>query len=399
MWQFLQNNIFYTPEKIKEINEAQRAQAAANPAAQPPAPRQPISTDRSRYSQGGPRPERVVQPPRERTGRDSRRGTGARDRGAELPTIQTAKVRGRTGAERGVTPEAKPEKTPPTPKAPEGPRNLPADYKQTEQEAGAIAEAYRPGAGFGSEQRINSNGVVQTGSSGKLSGAGFTEANDMLKALGITGVGYGAFESNALQGGRPGVNINYQEPATFDLPAEGAESYSSQKPGAENPLFAPTMETNLTGEADFKVTDPIVTDDSPKMGTSAAYMEQFKRDDLGSMEGLRAAEASKGLLYASGQYWKANPNAGQEGESDFLKISKDEYNAIKNSDQHAQQFAADKVKQTVEFMKDPGEEPIASSYVESPVDMNESPAEFEAPLTDMPSYTEKDHTGRFNIFR
>ena len=280
---------------------------------------------------------------------------------------------------------------------------LPADYKKTELKAGETAQAYNPVAGFTAsgrgESRTNVNDVDQTGTNTGFKGADYTKANTMLKNLGITGVGYGAFESNALQGGRPGVNINYQEAATFDLPVEEAESYSSQKPGAEKPLFAPTMETKLTGEANFKVTDPIIADASPKMGTSAAYMEQFKRDDLGSIEGLRAAEASKGLLYASGQYWRENPKAGQEGESDFEKITKEQYNAIKNSDQHAQEFAADKIKQTAEFMKNPGEEPIASSPVESPVDMNESPAKFEVPLTDMPSYTEKDHTGRFNIFR
>ena len=284
---------------------------------------------------------------------------------------------------------------------------LPADYKKTELKAGETAEAYNPVAGLTAsgrgESRTNVNDVDQTGTNTGFKGADYvgdyTKANTMLKNLGITGVGYGTFESNALQGGRPGVNINHQDKTTVDLPVEEAESYSSQKPGAEKPLFTPTVETKLTGEANFKVTDPIIVDASPKMGTSAAYMEQFKRDDLGSIEGLRAAEASKGLLYASGQYWIENPKAGQEGESDFEKITKEQYNAIKNSDQHAQEFAADKIKQTAEAMKNTGEEPIASSPVESPVDMNESPAKFEVPLTDMPSYTEKDHTGRFNIFR
>ena len=46
-----------------------------------------------------------------------------------------------------------------------------------------------------------------------------------------------------------------------------------------------------------------------------------------------------------------------------------------------------------------GDTPINSSPVESPINMNESPDDFVAPLTDMPAYTDKDHTGRFNIFR
>ena len=63
------------------------------------------------------------------------------------------------------------------------------------------------------------------------------------------------------------------------------------------------------------------------------------------MVGLRAADASKGLLYASGQYWKANPNAGAEGENDFIKIDKAEYNTIKRGDQHAQDFLSEKIEQ------------------------------------------------------
>ena len=151
MFEFLQNNIFYTPEKIKEINEAQRQSAAANPAAQPPAPRQPISTDRSRYSQGSPRPERVVTPPKEQAGRDARRGSGVSGRIPEIPTVDTAQIRGRTGAARGVEPQkpaAKPQKPAPTAQPPRGMGNLPADYKETEQQARAAAEAFRSGAGF-----------------------------------------------------------------------------------------------------------------------------------------------------------------------------------------------------------------------------------------------------------
>ena len=42
-------------------------------------------------------------------------------------------------------------------------RGLPADYKKTEQQAGAKAEASRAGAGFGGETRIDAKGNVQKG--------------------------------------------------------------------------------------------------------------------------------------------------------------------------------------------------------------------------------------------
>ena len=97
------------------------------------------------------------------------------------------------------------------------------------------------------------------------------------------------------------------------------------------------------------------TVETAPLGSLKRYSEEFMADrpDMPadkstSMTGLRAAEASKGLLYASGKYWKENPNAGQEGQSDFLEIDKGEWNSIKRSDQHAQEFAAQKVKETVD---------------------------------------------------
>ena len=48
-------------------------------------------------------------------------------------------------------------------------------------------------------------------------------------------------------------------------------------------------------------------------------------------------------LYASGKYWRANPNAGQEGQNDFMAISNDEAKAIKSSDMNAQDFFKSKM--------------------------------------------------------
>ena len=55
------------------------------------------------------------------------------------------------------------------------------------------------------------------------------------------------------------------------------------------------------------------------------------------MVGLRAAEASKGLLYASGKYWQ------EDGSGGFKEIDKATYKSIKRGDSHAQSFANAKI--------------------------------------------------------
>jgi hypothetical protein len=155
------------------------------------------------------------------------------------------------------------------------------------------------------------------------------------------------------------------------------------------------------------------------MGTRARYDQEFSGQD-GNLKGLRAAEASKGLLYASGKYWKANPNAGGEGQKDFVEISKDEWKSIKAGDSHAQDFLAEKVDQTKSTMgiggsadiltnNDNTYETSAASKPIQPIQdkeglnnsgtgkMQQAPEGYN--LTDAPAFNDKDKTGRYNLFR
>ena len=409
MWQFLQDNIFYTPEKIQEINEAQRAQAAANPAAQPPAPRQPISTDRSRYSQGGPRPARVVEPPKERTGRDSRRGSGARGRNAELPTIQTAQVRGRSGAERGVTSQ----KTPPTPQAPEGSRGLPADYKGTEQQAGATAEAFRPGAGFTGtgrgDTRTNPNGVVQ---SGTAMGGRVMTMDEAQKMLGSNVQIKNPFLSNAL----PGTNddgFSADDAAVMGKSADEAATiagggFVESTIDGNNPIETKMVQGSAslvqsgtgsaapTGEKTNDINDPSTWDE--KYARRRAFL-----DADSSMAGLKAVQAQKGIVYAGGQHNLVNPNAGQEGENDFIKIDKSDAQAYMRGAQGAEDLKAKYIDEITTSkqaaFENVGETPIAAQQTESPVDFTAPVKEAPEGLTDMPQFSDKDRSGRYNLFR
>ena len=426
MYEFLRNNIFYTPEKIQEINEAQRAQAASNPAAQPPAPRQPISTNRSRYSQGGPRPERVVEPPKERTGRDARRGTGTRGRGAELPTIETAKVRGRSGAARGVTSQ----KTPPTAQPPVSPSRYVTriggkeyDLSDPAQKAAydkviAADRATRPGQKFadlrgggGISSRDaepptkNPNNIDQKGT---IMGRSSLSMEDAQTYVGKDVQIKNPFLSNAL----PGTNDDgFADPRTKviktidgkSLPDDGISinEYNTRFSNDNKPVEIQKTEgsANLVQSGGVKVND--IEDSSTWTEDYARRRAFLDADD--SMSGLKAVQASKGIVYAGGQHNLVNPNAGQKGENDFIKIDRPDAQAYMRGAQGAEDLKAkyiDKIKASKPApFENVGDTPIASSPVESPINMNDSPADFVAPLTDMPAYTDKDHTGRFNIFR
>lgn len=58
---------------------------------------------------------------------------------------------------------------------------------------------------------------------------------------------------------------------------------------------------------------------SPDMERRRAFL-----DADSSLQGLRRVEAQKGVVYAGNTYNMVNPNQGQEGEKDFIQISKED---------------------------------------------------------------------------
>lgn len=203
---------------------------------------------------------------------------------------------------------------------------------------------------------------------GKLSSAGFKEANDLLAQLGITTVGYSGFESTHLPkpngeqitgaDGKSGTE-NIGKNGT-NMP-EHAGKYLSPQPIAAQQV-AGTDKIPQNGAV--KATDSVRPESAyQQMGTNARYSAEFMKDrpDMPaqyntSLVGLRAAEASKGLLYASGKYWKANPNAGGEGEKDFIEIDKAEWNTIKRNDPTPQEFKDQKVGEVKQGLSQKGGE-------------------------------------------
>ena len=59
-------------------------------------------------------------------------------------------------------------------------------------------------------------------------------------------------------------------------------------------------------------------------------------DAPNSMQGLRRVEAQKGIVYAGGQHNMVNANAGQEGQNDFVKVSKADRDAYMGGRQTAE---------------------------------------------------------------
>lgn len=202
-------------------------------------------------------------------------------------------------------------------------------------------------AGSTTKTETNGNGVTQTFKNTGFTAAGFSEANDMLSNLGIQGVGYGKFQSNNLYT-KPdtkieGTNPSQKVDSLVDIPESGLNSN-----------IATNFQSDIVKGAEVSATEALVPEAagsygsqssgaSGEMGSQERYRSEFLSNGKTSQGGLRAAEASKGLLYASGKYWQANPNAGTEGQKDFLEISRDDAMAIKSSDQSAQSFLSSKI--------------------------------------------------------
>ena len=252
--------------------------------------------------------------------------------------------------------------------------------------------------------------------SGKLSSAGFAEANDLLARLGITTTRYGDFQSNDLPG-TPNTQSDYEAMGGSSTDADryySGEGVETVIDGNDTPVSAQQTagSPNLTKSGGIDTTQEVKT---APLGSVARYGQEFMADrpgmraqDSTSLVGLRAAEASKGLLYASGKYWKANPNAGGEGEKDFVEIQKDEWNTIKRGEVHAQDFLSEKIEEAKPKVSlDSEQESYQVPESQKPTSRIDSTAQVDTQqITEAPTltqavdvrFTDKDRTGRYNNF-
>ena len=170
--------------------------------------------------------------------------------------------------------------------------------------------------------------------------------------------------------------------------------------GSPNLVLSGTESAAPTGEKTNDINDPSTWDEN--YARRRAFL-----DADSSMAGLKAVQAQKGIVYAGDKYYMNTGNTDEKGnpllEAIEGKDAKQDVRGYMRGAQGAEELKAKYINKITESTnptsENIAEKPVAQSLAESPVEMNEPPAEFPAPLTDMPSYTEKDHTGRFNIFR
>ena len=238
-------------------------------------------------------------------------------------------------------------------------------------------------------------------------------ANGLLARLGITTTRYGDFQSNNL----PGVENTEFGGSDREIFGGTAEEDRIIQGGGSLETVIDAKQTQgspkLTQSGAQSITSTVET---APLGSLQRYGQEFMADrpDMPadkstSMTGLRAAEASKGLLYASGKYWKENPDAGKEGEKDFIEIQKDEWNSIKRGEQHAQEFLQQKmgpVKSEISLTDKQDDYQISdaskpTSSIDSTAPVEPSQITNAPTLTDAVdvSFTDKDRTGRYNLFR
>tara|TARA_B100000405_G_scaffold65417_1_gene44660 strand:- start:488 stop:2188 length:1701 start_codon:yes stop_codon:yes gene_type:complete len=207
------------------------------------------------------------------------------------------------------------------------------------------------------DKRTNAFNLSQTGRDGSKLLARHEEekkslqesgiGNSLLQRLGIDTVQYGQFESNHLPGeqetaGKP-QKTNVDAELSGQTPAQYLDSGQSTTKLEE----LPTKETNLVESGEIQASNPA------QLGSRARYKEEFLAKGRSGMEGMRAAEASKGLLYASGKYWQETGEKDADGKPKYTEISRDDYRSIKSGEQHAIDFARDKI----ELVKSVGKQP------------------------------------------
>jgi len=191
---------------------------------------------------------------------------------------------------------------------------------------GKITKKSEVETGGRGEVRENANGMVQTGTSTSPRSMSFDDANGVLAKYGISNNGFGEkFSSNQLPGtkGSP-----YGESSGADNQVMGGSARDSAVIEGGG-----SVETVIGGDTDL---------DSVKSTYSGGDKSARRRAFLdysgpgGAMGAMRAAEAADGVMYAGGKHHIANPNAGEEGQNDFMAINKDEARQIQFGKQSAQ---------------------------------------------------------------
>ena len=193
----------------------------------------------------------------------------------------------------------------------------------------------------------NSKGVVQKGTQTSPAPMTMEEANSLLSD------GYtmrNPFNSTQLpassqspyanvgpiaDGAEYARNLERQKPGavTGVGPIADGESYAKNVEAGEQLAVKPTDTAATSQNSGINWGARTAADNSdPNIARRRAFL-----DAEGSMQGLRRAESTQGIVYAGGQHHMVNPNIGKEGENDFVSIGdKDDVRGYKSGRLSAQ---------------------------------------------------------------
>ncbi len=365
---------FLSREEKAKINAAQQSNYGAQQG--PPIPKVQIPTGRRSAVKAEERRRNIekaktpfVPPTPTESTRKARKGNQARPSGGfQIGVPQSSPISTQRPNRSSNTTKAEPTQNPERPGQPSGgvetpafsyydqarkanpdggTRNFGEGYKEAELAAGQKAENYRAGAGFGGQTRVSSKGVVQKGTQTSLSPMTMEDANSLLSG------GYTVrdpFSSTQLPASSQSPYANVGPVADG---AEYARNLEMQKPGAvtgvgpisDGENYAKNVEAGE--QSSLKPTDTVATSQNSGINWGArtaadnSDLNMARRraflDAEGSMQGLRRAEATQGIVYAGGQHHMVNPNKGQEGENDFVSIGdKDDVRGYKSGRLSAQ---------------------------------------------------------------
>jgi len=116
-------------------------------------------------------------------------------------------------------------------------------------------------------------------------------------------------------------------------------------------------------------------------------------DAPNSMAGMRAVDAQLGRVRSGNDFFYSNPNAGNEGESEFVKVSLADGRAHQNGQMSGQDLLAKHVSKVKEAM--PAESVVEGEFTQPPTDTpmtSANPADF--PETQ--AFSPSDTAGKFS---
>ena len=216
---------------------------------------------------------------------------------------------------------------------------LPDDYKETEQTAGQTAETYRPGAGFGSEQRIDSRGNIQTGTNTSPKPMTMDDANKLLTGGYKMNQQYASnqlpYTQSSPYAGKGNAEIYNQETLLQHQQGPGSPDYVSlskdifgDRSGVANyergknmNVDYNQMDVNPAQKVPEEVTNwanrTMADNSDAKLARRRAFLDgaSGKKGDegfVGSMQALRRTEALQNMTYAGGKHYIGEGNGSDK---------------------------------------------------------------------------------------